>query len=101
IFVADGESTNTRVVKFAKDGKLIKFWGTKGSGPGQLDVPHSIVMDSKGRLYVANRANVRVEVFDQDGKYLDVITNVGTPYGLAMSKDDLLYVTDGTPKNTL
>lgn len=96
IFVSDGESTNTRIVKYSKDGKFVKFWGTKGSGPGQLDVPHSIAMDSKGRLYVANRSNKRIEIFDQDGKYLDVMTNVGMPYGLYMTKDDVLYVTDGS-----
>ena len=96
IFVSDGESTNTRVVRFSADGKLIKFWGTKGSGPGQLDTPHSIAMDSKGRLYVANRSNNRIEIFDQEGKYLGVMTNTGTPYGLFITKDDILYCCDGT-----
>lgn len=96
IFVADGEGKNTRIVKFSKDGKFMKFWGTKGTGPGQLDTPHSIVMDSKGRLYVANRGNKRVEIFDQEGKYLDVIDNVGTPFGLFMTKADVLYTDDGT-----
>lgn len=102
IFVSDGESTNTRIVKFSKDGKLIKFWGTKGSGPGQLNVPHSIVMDSKGRLFVADRSNKRVQIFDQDGKYISEITSVGTPYGLFMTKADVLYVVDGSQgKNDL
>jgi len=96
IFVSDGESPNTRVVKFSKEGKFIKFWGTKGSGPGQFDVPHSIVMDSKGRLYVADRSNKRVQVFDQEGKYISQMTNAGTPYGLFMAKNDILYVSDGT-----
>lgn len=95
IFVSDGESSNSRVVKFSADGKLIKFWGTKGSAPGQLEVPHSIVMDSKGRLFVANRTNKRVEMFDQDGGYIGVLNNVGTPYGLFMTKDDVLYAVDG------
>jgi sugar lactone lactonase YvrE len=99
IFVSDGESSNTRVVKYSKDGKFIKFWGTKGSGPGQLDVPHSIVMDSKGRLYVANRTNKRIEIFDQDGGYIGQMTNAGTPYGLFMGKNDVLYVVDGSQGN--
>lgn len=90
IFVSDGESTNTRIVRYSKNGKLIKFWGTKGSGPGELNVPHSISMDSKGRLYVADRANNRVQIFDQDGKYLDQMTNVGIPNGLFI-RDDILY----------
>lgn len=97
IFVSDGESTNTRIVKFSADGKFIKYWGTKGSAPGQLDVPHAIVLDSKGRLFVANRSNQRVEIFDQEGGYLGVLTNIGTPYGMFMTKDDVLYLTDGTP----
>ena len=102
IFVADGESTNTRIVKYSADGKLIKFWGTKGSGPGQLDVPHAIAIDTKGRLYVANRSNKRIEIFDQEGGYLGVLTNAGTPYGLFVTKDDILYCVDGSPgKNDL
>ena len=96
IFVSDGESSNTRVLKFSADGKFIKFWGTKGTGPGQLDTPHSIVMDSQGRLLVANRGNKRVEIFDQDGKYLDVLNDTGTPYGLFLTRNDVLYITDGT-----
>ena len=96
IFVSDGESSNTRVVKFSADGKLIKFWGTKGAGPGQLDVPHAIVMDSKGHLFVADRSNKRIEIFDQDGGYVGVMTNAGTPYGLFMAKGDILYTVDGT-----
>lgn len=97
IFVSDGESSNSRIVKFSGEGKLIKFWGIKGSGPGQLDVPHAIVIDSKGRLFVANRSNKRIEIFDQDGGYLGVLDRIGTPYGLFMAKGDILYVVDGTP----
>ena len=101
IFVSDGESTNTRVVKFSKDGKFIKCWGTKGSGPGELDVPHNIAMDSEGRLYVADRKNKRIQVFDQDGKYLDQLTQFGSPAGIFITKDDILYVVAGAPENWL
>ena len=96
IFVSDGESTNTRVVKFSADGKLIKFWGTKGTGPGQFDVPHAIAIDSQARIYVADRSNKRIQVFNADGGQLGVMTNVGTPFGLCITKDDLLYTVDGT-----
>lgn len=96
IFVADGESSNARVVRYAKDGRLMTFWGTKGSGPGELTMPHSIVMDARGRLYVANRGNKRVEIFSRSGQYLGQITNAGTPYGLAMTADGVIYVVDGT-----
>lgn len=96
IFVADGESTNTRIVKFARDGKLVKFWGTKGSEPGQLLVPHSIVLGADDRLYVGNRGNRRIEIFDREGKYLGQITGAGTPYGLFLDRDGVIYVSDGT-----
>lgn len=96
IFVADGESSNTRIVKYRKDGTFLKMWGTKGTGPGQLLTPHSIVMDVGGRLYVANRGNKRVEIYDQEGAFLGQITDVGTPYGLSMQRDGILYVADGT-----
>ena len=99
IYVSDGESTNARVVKYSRDGKFLKFWGTKGAGPGELNVPHSIAMDAQGRLYVANRSNKRIEVFDQEGRFLDQITSAGTPYGLFMTSDDVLYVVDGTQGN--
>ena len=101
IFVSDGESTNTRVVKFSKDGKFIKCWGTKGSGPGELNIPHNIAMDSEGRLYVADRSNKRIQVFDQDGKYLDQMTQFGAPASIFITKDDVLYVVAGAPENRL
>ena len=53
IFIADGESTNTRVVKYSKDGKFVSWWGGKGTEPGKFDEPHSIAIDSRGLLYVA------------------------------------------------
>ena len=103
LFVADGEGPNTRVVKFSKDGTFIKSWGTKGAGPGELNVPHSIAMDSKGRVYVADRTNKRIQVFDQDGKYLDQMTQFGVPTALFITPDDMLYVTTstsgGSPEN--
>lgn len=101
VFIADGEGANTRVVKYAKDGTFIKWWGGKGAGPGQFDTPHSIAMDSKGRLYVADRANDRIQIFDQDGTFIDQWKNFGTPRGLFITRDDTLYVVDGTANNCL
>jgi DNA-binding beta-propeller fold protein YncE len=100
IFIADGEGPNTRVVKLSKDGKFIKWWGGKGTEPGQFDVPHSITMDGKGRVYVADRSNNRVQIFDQNGKYLNQWTNLGVPWGITV-KDDLMYLVDGTANNCL
>ena len=96
IFVADGHyGDNTgRVVKFSKDGKFFKAWGKRGSGPGEFDEPHSIAMDSKGRLFVADRKNNRIEIFDQDGKFIDQWKQFGRPSGIYISKDDTLYSTD-------
>jgi DNA-binding beta-propeller fold protein YncE len=94
IFISDGESSSTRVVRYSKDGKLVKFWGTKGTGPGEMNVPHSIAMDSKGQVYVADRSNARVQIFDQEGKFIDQMINVGSPYGLFIAKDEL-FVVDG------
>jgi DNA-binding beta-propeller fold protein YncE len=96
IFVADGESTNTRIVKYSKDGKFLKKWGSKGSEPGQLLIPHSIFMDSRGRLLVANRGNKRIEIFDQEGALLGQITSGITPYGLFVARDGTIYIADGT-----
>jgi sugar lactone lactonase YvrE len=99
IFVADGhgDNTNARIVKFTREGKFIKEWGRKGSGPGEFDVPHNLAMDSKGRLFVADRSNNRIQVFDQDGKYLFEWKQFGRPSGLFIDKHDVLYVADNSP----
>jgi DNA-binding beta-propeller fold protein YncE len=100
IFIADGEGPNTRVVKVSGNGKFIKWWGGKGGGSGQFNVPHSIAIDSRSRLYVADRSNNRIQIFDQTGKFLNQWTNFGTPWGLFI-KGDLIYVVDGTANNCL
>ena len=100
IFIADGESTNTRVVKYSKDGKFVTWWGGKGTEPGKFDEPHSIAIDAQGRLYVGDRRNKRVQVFDQRGQFITQWTNLGTPWGV-FAKGDRLYVVDGTENNCL
>jgi streptogramin lyase len=96
IFVADGhgEGTNARVVKFTKDGKFIKEWGKKGSGPGEFDTLHSMAMDSKGRLFIADRGNSRIQIFDKDGNFIDQWRQFGRPSGIFISKNDTLYSVD-------
>jgi DNA-binding beta-propeller fold protein YncE len=91
IFVTDGYG-NRRVVHFDANGRYVKEWGKEGKQPGQFALPHSIVADSKGRLYVADRENARIQVFDTKGKLLDVWENVVTPWGLWLTKDQELWV---------
>jgi sugar lactone lactonase YvrE len=96
IFVADGhgEKTNARIVKFDKTGKYIKDWGKEGTGPGEFNEPHGLAMDSQGRLFVADRANNRIQIFDQDGKFLAEWKQFGRPSGIAIDKNDVIYVAD-------
>lgn len=91
IFVADG-SRNSRVAKFDKNGVFIKSWGTRGTAPGQFNVPHSIVVDSKDNVYVADRGNKRIQVFDTDGNPKTQYTNVGTPWELCITSGPHQYI---------
>src|SRR5580765_2000410 len=103
IFVTDGHvaNSNGRVVKFSKDGRFIKSWGTThGSGPGEMNQPHSIAMDSRGRLFVADRSNSRIDIFDQDGKSLDTWKQFGRPSGVFIAKNDTNYVVDSQSNAT-
>ena len=96
IFVADGHGgdSNARVVKFSKDGTFIKTWGKKGAAAGEFDQPHALAMDSKGRLFVGDRANSRIQIFDQDGNFLEEWKQFGRPSGLFIDRNDVLYVAD-------
>jgi hypothetical protein len=96
IFVSDGYG-NSRVVHFDRHGRFIKAWGSLGTAPGQFSIPHSIVCDSKGRLYVADRNNVRVQVFDQRGRLLDVWQNVMVPWGICISPKDEIWICGSSP----
>ncbi len=100
IFVADGH-VNSRIVKFAPDGTFIKAWGRKGTGPGEFDVPHTIFFDSQGRLFVGDRSNKRIQIFDQDGRFIDQWPQFGSPSGIFISSDDTLYVVDYNDKKAV
>ncbi len=90
IFVADGH-VNNRIVKYSPDGEFIMQWGNAGSGPGEFNLPHALAMDSQGRLFVADRENLRIQIFDQDGRYIEEWSQFGRVSGLSIGADDILY----------
>jgi DNA-binding beta-propeller fold protein YncE len=97
IFVSDGHYRNAhnsaRVVKFSKDGHFIKSWGRLGFAPGEFDEPHDIFIGgSQERVYVADRKNSRIQVFDQDGNLLAAWKQFGQPSSVFVGKDDTIYV---------
>lgn len=97
IFVSDGHAPNkygtARVVKFSKDGRFVKSWGRKGSGPGEFDEPHDIfVGGSRGWVYVADRRNNRIQVFDQEGNFIAAWQQFGQPSSVFVGTDDSIYV---------
>jgi len=96
IFVADGHggNSNARIVKFSKDGKFIKAWGKKGIAPGEFDTPHGLAFDSKGRLFVADRNNNRIQIFDQEGNFIEQWTQFSRPSGIFIDAKDNIYVAD-------
>jgi hypothetical protein len=96
IFVLQGHGKGPScVLKFDKDGNFIKSWGKKGAGPGEFDLPHSIVIDAKGLLHIADRNNARIQVFDQDGNYIRESKHPGTPCGLFLTPDQQLFLAHG------
>ncbi len=96
IFIADGYG-NSRIVRLDADGRYKNAWGTLGVEPGNFSLPHAVAVDSKGRVYVADRNNIRVQVFDADGKLLEVWPNLITPWGFYMTSSDELWVCGSSP----
>ncbi len=98
-FVSDGY-VNTRVVKFDRNGKYLTSWGMRGNPPNEtrpyyMNTVHAIVIDKKNRLYVSDRANHRVQIFDENGKFLDAWTGVPLPYSFLMTDDQYLWSASG------
>ena len=96
IFVGDGHpgNGNNRIVKFSSDGTYLMEWGETGSEPGQFRTPHALAMDSQGLLYVGDRSNRRIQVFEQDGTFVRDFYNFGRASGVAIDGDDNIYVAD-------
>jgi DNA-binding beta-propeller fold protein YncE len=94
-FITDGY-VNSRVAKFSKGGDYIKQWGAKGTGDSEFNIVHDVVIDSQGRLYIADRENWRIQIFDQEGRFLGKWTNIGAAWGLAyVAGENAIYTTDG------
>lgn len=97
IFVADGHggrNSNSRIQKFDSQGNFLMEWGEPGSGEGQIGVPHGLAMDSRGRLFVADRSNNRILIYSQDGELLDVWHQFSRLSGIFITDDDILYGAD-------
>jgi sugar lactone lactonase YvrE len=98
IFVAEGhsssEGSNARILKFDRTGTFLRSFGRLGKGPGEFDQPHALAMDSKGRLFVGDRSNNRIQILDQDGNYLEEWTQFSRPSGIAIDAADNIYVAD-------
>jgi DNA-binding beta-propeller fold protein YncE len=109
IFVSDGhsgqgadppEGRTGRILKFDSEGNFIKEWGEIGFRPGQFRTPHALEFDSQGRLYVADRGNHRIQVFDQEGELLEIYTQFSRVSGLFITDDDTLYAIDSESVET-
>jgi DNA-binding beta-propeller fold protein YncE len=98
IYVSDGYA-NSRVMRFNSRGKYKQDWGTSGDGPGQFKLVHNIAINKDGKVYVADRTNERLQIFDADGKFLDEWKHVGKVYGLYIDCQSRVYITDGASNN--
>ena len=98
IFVGDGHggASNARIMKFDATGKFLLNWGSRGEEPGNFHTPHALAMDSQGRLYVGDRGNNRLQIFDQQGNFIDQWRQFGRPSGMYIDGNDILYVTDSS-----
>lgn len=90
LYIADGYG-NARVHKFSSNGEHLFSWGDYGCDPGLFNLPHSVCTDSEGKVYVADRENHRIQIFDENGTYLDQWNNMHRPCGLHIA-DGLIYI---------
>ncbi|MBI3981594.1 MAG: hypothetical protein HY337_01700 [Gemmatimonadetes bacterium] len=98
IYVAEGhasrEGANARILKFTRDGTLVASWGNRGTGHGEFDQPHALAMDTRGRLFVGDRSNNRIQILDQGGRFIAEWKQFSRPSGLFIDRNDVLYVAD-------
>jgi DNA-binding beta-propeller fold protein YncE len=95
IYVAEGHGgANARIVVFDRTGKYLREFGKKGSGPGEFDQPHGLAFDAKGRLFVADRSNNRIQIVDKTGTFLEEWKQFSRPSGVFIDKKGTIYVAD-------
>lgn len=95
VYVAEGHGgDNARIVVFDRSGKYLREFGKKGSGPGEFDQPHGLAFDSKGRMFVADRGNNRIQILEADGRFLEEWHQFSRPSGIYIDKHDMIYVAD-------
>lgn len=99
LYVSDGYG-NSRVMKFAADGKFLKTWGTPGTNPGEFDTPHTILVNDLGWVIVGDRENERVQVFDPEGVIINIWSGY-KPFGLAFDPTGTIFVADGKAHQVL
>ena len=106
LYISDGYG-NARIHKYTVDGKLLSSWGEPGTDPGQFNIPHNICCDPEGWLYIADRENHRVQVFDSDGKWETQCNNLHRPNGMclgpngARGHNPLCYIGEGGPSGEI
>ena len=93
LYVTDGYR-NARVHRFTRDGQLVTSWGAPGKAPGEFHLPHSIATDQAGTLYVADRANKRIQTFTPDGKVLGQWTGMGGPNDITRAQDGTFVIAE-------
>jgi len=100
IYVSDGYG-NARVHKFSPEGDLLLSWGRPGSNPGEFHTPHGIWVDKQDKVYVVDRDNNRVQIFDSEGNYLTAWYDFFHPMDIFIDAKGIIYVTDQTPRFTV
>ncbi len=91
VYVSDGYG-NSRVVKFSAEGEFLTTWGSLGSEPGEFDLVHSVAVDSSGRVYVSDRENNRIQIFDENGKFLRMWTHLGATQNIFITPEDEVWI---------
>jgi hypothetical protein len=91
IYISDGY-LNTRVICLAPNGSIRRIWGRKGTGPSEFDLVHAVAMEDSSRVYVSDRSNNRVQIFDLEGNFITQWKHVGRPYGFDVLPDSTIFI---------